>query len=93
MTLKLKRLAETRRVYSLLRHVDHRLWSGVTGGREVVAVSLHADGLQPVLHRAHRRRRLGAAGLQQGGVGPGGGLVETRLITASQNHKSAMSSL
>lgn len=39
--------------YSLLCHVDHGLWSGVTGGGEVVAVSLHADGLQPVLHRAH----------------------------------------
>lgn len=53
--------------------MDHGLWSGVAGGGEVVAVSLHANGLQPILHCAHGRRRLGAPWLQQGGVRPGGG--------------------
>lgn len=72
MKLKQLQLKDCSQRHSLLRHVDYGLWSVVTGGREVVAVSLHADGLQPVLHRAHGRRRLGAAGLQQGGVGPGG---------------------
>lgn len=61
--------------HSLLCHVDHSLWRGVAGGGEVVHVSLHADGLEPVLNCAHGRARLWAAGLQQGGVGPvvGGG--------------------
>lgn len=72
MKLKQLKLKGRSQKHSLLRHVDHGLCSGVTSGREVVAVSLHADGLQPVLHRAHARRRLGAAGLQQGSVGPGG---------------------
>lgn len=52
--------------------MDHSLWSGVAGGSEVVAVSLHADGLQPVLHCAHGRGRLGASRLQQGSVRPSG---------------------
>lgn len=54
----------------LLRHVDHGLWSCVAGGREVIAVSLHADGLQPVLHCAHSRGHLGTPWLKQGGSGP-----------------------
>lgn len=57
-------------LYSLLCHVDYRFWRGVAGCGEVVAVSLHADGLQPVLNSAHSRGRLWAAWLQQRGVGP-----------------------
>lgn len=39
--------------YSLLCHVHHGLRTGVASSCEVVPVSLHADGLQPVLHGAH----------------------------------------
>lgn len=61
--------------YSLLRHVDDSLWSSVAGSGKVVTISLHANGLQPVLHCAHSRGRLRAPWLQQGGVGSlvGGG--------------------
>ena len=52
--------------------MDHSLGSGVASSGKVIAVSLHTDGLQPVLHCAYSRGRFGAAWLQQGGVGPGG---------------------
>lgn len=71
-SLLLPFLSHTPPPYSLLCHVDYSLWSGVAGSGEVVAVSLHADGLQPVLHCAHCRGRLRAPWLQQSGVRPSG---------------------
>lgn len=33
---------------SLLCHVDHSLWGGVASSSEVVSVTFHVDGLQPI---------------------------------------------
>lgn len=54
---------------SLLCHLDNGLRSRVACGGEVVSVTLHVDGLQPVGDWSQGGCEFWAAGLQEGGVG------------------------
>lgn len=49
--------------------MNDSLWGRVACGGEVVSVTLHVDGLQPVGDCSQGRREFWAAGLQEGGVG------------------------
>ena len=58
--------------YVLDGHAGHRLQGVVPGGGEVVAVTLHLDGLQPLGHRAEGAE-VGRVLVQQGADGSEGG--------------------